>query len=108
MPSSGKEPTSAAAGQPRTLTPHAPRGAKAISMGLDGQPGADDVACGAQVEVAHGRYNAAWIDAERTRCAHVEVLIFNAKDHVEKGALVGHIVEAAARIPAVIVAHYAV
>ena len=66
-----------------TLTPHARRRTEAIPMRLDGQPSADDVARGAQVEVAHGRYDAAWIDAERTRCADVEVLILDAKDHVE-------------------------
>src|SRR5262245_62342775 len=75
---------------------------------LDGQPSADDVACGAQVEVTHRRYDAAWIDAERTRCADVEVLILDAKDHVDQRALVGHVVEAAARIPAAIAAHGAV
>src|SRR5260221_237689 len=63
---------------------------------------------GAQVEVAHRRYDAAWIDAERTRCADVEVLVFNAKDHVDQRAPVGHVVEAAARIPAAVVAHDAV
>ena len=77
-------------------------------MRLDGQPSADDVARGAQVEVAHGRYDAAWIDAERTRCADVEVLIFDAENHVDQRALVGHVVEAAARIPAAVVAHDAV
>src|SRR5262245_20460521 len=95
----------AAAEQAGTLTPYAPRGAKAIPMSLDGQPRADDVARGAQVEVADGRYNASWIDAERTRCADVEVLVFNAKDHVDQRAPVGHVVEAAARIPAAVVAH---
>src|SRR5215467_4380792 len=90
-----------------TLTPHARR-AEAIPVRLDGPPSADDVARGAQVEVAHGRYDAAWIDAERTRCADVEVLIFDAEDHVEQRALVGHVVEAAARIPAAVVAHDAV
>src|SRR5215467_13549733 len=91
-----------------TLTPRARSGAEAIPVRLDGQPSADDVARGAQVEVAHGRYDAAWIDAERTRCADVEVLIFDAEDHVEQRALVGHVVEAAARIPAAVVAHDAV
>src|SRR5262245_65659699 len=74
-------------------------------MRLDGQPRAHDVARGAQVEVAHGRYDAAWVDAERTRCADVEVLILDAKDRVEQRALVGHVVEAAPRIPAAVVAH---
>ena len=91
-----------------TLTPHARRGGEAIPVRLDGQPSADDVACGAQVEVAHGRYDAAWIDAERTRCADVEVLIFDAENHVDQRALVGHVVEAAARIPAAVVADDAV
>src|SRR5262249_14575632 len=91
-----------------TLTPRARSGAEAIPVRLDGQPSADDVARGAQVEVAHGRYDAAWIDAERTRCTDVEVLILDAKDHVDQRALVGHVVEAAARIPAAIAAHGAV
>src|SRR3984893_3728024 len=77
-------------------------------MRLDGQPRAYDVARGAQVEVAHGRYDAAWIDAERTRCADVEVLVLDAENHVDQRALVGHVVEAAARIPAAVVAHDAV
>src|SRR5262249_44259311 len=55
-----------------TLAPRARSGAEAIPARLDGQPSADDVARGAQVEVAHGRYDAAWIDAERTRCTDVE------------------------------------
>src|SRR5215467_5178146 len=91
-----------------TLTPRARSGAEAIPVRLDGQPSADDVARGAQVEVAHGRYDAAWIDAERTRCADVEVLIFDAENHVDQRALVGHVVQAAARIPAAVVAHDAV
>src|SRR5262249_59447484 len=88
-----------------TLTPHARGRTEAIPVRLDGQPRAHDVARGAQVEVAHGRYDAAWIDAERTRCADVEVLILDAKDHVEERALVGHVVEAAARIPAAVVVY---
>src|SRR5215471_18226841 len=92
-----------------TLTPRARSGAEAIPVRLDGQSSADDVACGAQVEVTHRRYDASWIDAERTRCADVEVLILDAKDHVDqRAALVGHVVEAAARIPAAIAAHGAV
>src|SRR6266571_4877138 len=108
MPSTGSEATSRAAEQPETLTPYAPSGAEAIPVRLDGQPSTDDVACGAQVEVAHGRHDAAWIDAERTRCADVEVLILNAEDHVDQRALVGHVIETAARIPAAIAAHGAV
>src|SRR5215468_1278396 len=61
------------------LTPDAARGAKAKAMRLDGQPRAHDVARGAEVEVAYGRSDAAWIDAERTRCADVEVLILDAR-----------------------------
>src|SRR5262249_27307419 len=104
----GLKAMSGAAEQPGTLTPHAARGAKAKAMRLDGQPRAHDVARGAQVEVAYGRSDAAWIDAERTRCADVEVLILDAEDHVGQRALVGHVVEAAARIPAAVVAHDAV
>src|SRR5262249_36863263 len=92
----------------RERYPDAARGAKAIAMRLDGQPRAHDVARGAEVEVAHGRYDAAWIDAKRTRCADVEVLILDAENHVDQRALVGHVVEAAARIPAAVVAHDAV
>jgi len=77
-------------------------------MRLDGQPRAHDVARGAEVEVAHGRHNTAWIDAKRTRGGDVEVLVFDAENHVDQRALVGHVVEAAARIPAAVVAHDAV
>src|SRR5215831_13054993 len=104
----GLKATSGAAEQPGTLTPDAARGAKAIAMRLDGQPRAHDVARGAEVEVAHGRHNTTWIDAERTRGADVEVLIFDAENHVDQRAPVGHVVEAAARIPAAVVAHHAV
>jgi hypothetical protein len=45
---------------------------------------------------------------QNARAADVEVLVFNAKDHVDQRALVGHVVEAAARIPAAVVAHDAV
>ena len=42
------------------------------------------------------------------RCADVEVLILDAEDHVDQRALVGHVIEPAARIPAAIAAHGAV
>src|SRR5262249_52581268 len=49
-----------------------------------------------------------WSDADRTRGADVEVLIFDAENHVDQRPPVGHVVEAAARIPAAVVAHHAV
>src|SRR6516162_7352365 len=108
MPSTGVRQGREQRSNRETLTPHARRRTEAIPMRLDGQPSADDVARGAQVEVAHGRYDAAWIDAERTRCADVEVLIFDAENHVDQRALVGHGGEAAARIRAAGGAHDAV
>src|SRR5262249_18865618 len=78
-----------------TLTPRARSGAEAIPVRLDGQPSADDVARGAQVEVAHGRYEAAGMDAERTRCTGGEVLIPAAKDHVARRPFGGYVGEPA-------------
>ena len=72
---------------------------QAVPLRLDGQAGAHEIAAGAEVEITHGRHGTAWIDAERRRAAHVEVLIFDAKDHVDQRAPVHHVVEAAARIP---------
>ena len=42
------------------------------------------------------------VNAERVFRAHVVVLIFDAEDHVDQRALVHHVVEAAAGIPAVV------
>jgi hypothetical protein len=47
---------------------------EAIALGLDGQPGADEVARGGRVGIPHHRRVAARIDAERALPAHVEVL----------------------------------
>jgi hypothetical protein len=78
------------------MPPLTDAGSQQIPLCLDGHPGADEVACGAQVKVADGRWSAARVDAERTRSIDVEVLIFNAKYHVDQRALVDHVVEAAA------------
>ena len=75
----------------------------AVALGLDGQPSADDVALGAQVVVGT---RSATLQARRTQNAFslldVVVLIFDAEDHVDQRALVDHVVEAAAGIPAVV------
>src|SRR5262249_15640662 len=74
------------------------------SLSCDGQPRAGEDPGGAEIKAADGRWIAARTHAECTRSVEVEVLIFNAKDHVDQRALVDHVVEAAARIPAVVAA----
>jgi hypothetical protein len=53
-------------------------------LGLDGQPGAHDVALGAQVVVKPVRNIATGVEAERLLTAHVVVLILDAEDHVDQ------------------------
>src|SRR5262245_25244349 len=79
----------------------APRSAipPAVALGLDGEPSAHDVALGGQVKVPRGRLGS---KQKRVLTAHVVVLILEAEDHVDQRALVDHVVEAAAGIPAVV------
>src|SRR5262245_15870757 len=91
--------------QYRSLGELAPRSVEeAVSVGLDGEPGAHDVALGGQVVVPRGRKITAGIEAERVLAADVVVLILEAEDHVDQRTLVDHVVEAAAGIPAITVA----
>src|SRR3977135_2082968 len=75
---------------------------EAVPLRLDGQASANDVAFGAQVLVPPPCGIAAGIEAERILRAHVEMLIFEAEEHVDQRALVDHVVEAAAGIPAAV------
>src|SRR5262245_9859519 len=79
-----------------------------IALGLDGEPRAHEVASGTEREVAHVQRETARIDAERRLLTDLEVLIFDAEQHVDERTLVDHVVEAAAHVPAVVIARGAV
>ena len=73
---------------------------KSVPLCLDRQASPDDVAFCAQVCVPCAPGIATRVEAERIFRADVVMLIFEAEQHVDQRALVDHVVEAAAGIPA--------
>jgi hypothetical protein len=81
---------------------------EAVALGLDGETRAHQVAGGAQVVGPGASHVAAQIAADGVLVADVVVLIFDAEDDVDQRALVHHVVEASADIPAPLIARLAV
>ena len=63
---------------------------EAVPLGLDGQASANDVALGAEVIVSCVARIATRVEAERVVRTDVEVLIFEAEEHIDQRALVDH------------------
>ncbi len=69
---------------------------KSVPLRLDGQAGADEVTCSAEIIALHLVQRV----PERLVRVEVKVLVFEAENHVDQWPFMDHVVESAARVPA--------
>src|SRR5262245_32742521 len=78
---------------------------EAPAVRVDGEAGAGEVAMGAMLEVEvslRPHDSAARMEAERGLGAQLKVLVLGAQNEIGERALVNHVFEAGARVPAIV------
>src|SRR6476620_5916318 len=69
---------------------------KSVPLRLDGQAGADEVTCSAEIIALHPVQRV----PERLVRVEVKVLVFETENHVDQWPFMDHVVEPAASVPA--------